>query len=117
MITRDRAVELMDCCVNGCGDHPPAPFLGSDIDIVICGVEMGVDGSESFGIVRLKDGRYGVWHESSDYTVHGQCSGNGEVFTNLQDAIRLGLTKDDREYFDLSLENLAAEAEILERAR
>lgn len=52
------------------------------------------DGTEStsYTVVRLKNGRYGLLSESEDYTGHGcQCAAATNVYTSLDDLVRLGV--------------------------
>ena len=46
------------------------------------------------------DGGYAVFHEGEDYTGHGcQCNGDVVYFKTLDEAIRLGLTDEDRDRY------------------
>lgn len=54
--------------------------------------------SGSFAIGELKDGRFIVVREDSDSSGHGcQCSGSADIFDNIDLALRLGLTENERE--------------------
>lgn len=54
--------------------------------------------SGSFAVGELKDGRIIVVREDSDSSGHGcQCSGSADIFDNIDLAMRLGLTENERE--------------------
>lgn len=61
------------------------------------GPKIGTD-SESFAICILKDGSFGVFEESEDYTGHGcQCSSSTSQWATIKEVIALGLTPEQRE--------------------
>ena len=51
--------------------------------------------SESYTVVRLKDGRYGLLAEGEDYTGHGcQCSSSTAVYGSLDELLTMGVPED-----------------------
>lgn len=101
-----------------CGDcrQHPSPFQKDEVAEVIhfagkcCCMSYSPDyktcgsycDSESFAVFKLKDGRFATFWEGSDSSGHGcQCSQNGgEVFATLEDAIRLGIDENARQYLN-----------------
>ena len=90
---------------SGCGEHALG-FSPEEVAEVLWAIWDGYDagsfeysGSDdrTVSLCRLKDGRFGVLEESEDYTGHGcMCSGSADIFDNLEDALRLGISTEDR---------------------
>lgn len=95
-----------------CGDHPPTVpkeiLEGIENIIAMGGCScQGVNreyktcdsycDSNSFGIGKIKDGRFLVCSEWSDTTGHGcQCNGVTTLHESLEDALLMGLSEEDR---------------------
>ena len=91
--------DLARCCL-----HSPA-WTPVDVDQVLCSAcrsypgwrdsetyDIGGSDSESETVVRLKDGRYGLLSESSDYTGHGcQCGASATAFATADELLKLGV--------------------------
>lgn len=91
--------ELARCCL-----HSPA-WTPADVDRVLCSVcrhypdwgdsksyDIGGSDSESETVVRLKDGRYGLLSESSDYTGHGcSCGASAGAYDTVDELLKLGV--------------------------
>ena len=103
--------EMWERCV-GCCMHAPV-FDIADVDQACyrwSGGEYGdawKDGakqcteSNSYAVVQLKDGRFGVFLEGEDYTGHGcQCSSATSVHATLDEAVRMGLGGSERDDFE-----------------
>lgn len=91
--------DLSRCCL-----HSPA-WTPVDVDRVLCSVarsypewraaetyDIGGSDSESETVVRLKDGRYGLLSESSDYTGHGcGCGASAAAYATVNELLKLGV--------------------------
>lgn len=106
-------LEVMFRQLQGCCLHTPV-WTPVDVDRVLCSVwdsyggswrDSAVPGeygdwkdsteSESYTVVRLKDGRLGLLSESEDYTGHGcQCTAATNAYESLSDLLRLGVDND-----------------------
>lgn len=99
---------LQDCCL-----HSPV-WTPVDVDRVLCSVwarygppwnDSNVPGeygnwkdgtdNQSYTVVLLKDGRFGLLSEDEDYTGHGcQCGAATGTYDTLDDLLRFGVDND-----------------------
>lgn len=91
--------SLASCCL-----HEPQ-WSPDDVADVLCAVWRGEDTgeqwkpgektcteSQSYTVVKLADGRYGLMEESEDYTGHGcQCGSTTAVYATLDELITMGI--------------------------
>jgi len=84
-------VEFLEGC---CLAHP-SEYAEQDFITKIVQVEAWIqsenEGPSGFALFRLDDGKWATLEESQDYTGHGICHSEVNVFTSRDDAIRLGL--------------------------
>lgn len=80
--------------VRECGDHPMPTLTDAIMDAVVEVVEGFIEEAETFEdtsssiIVRLQDGRFGLFHEWSDSSGHGcQCDAGWTVYPTLDAAL------------------------------
>ena len=85
----------------GCNYHPlTEPYPDDKTETIVGGWTDYGEGwdNESFAIGKLEDGRYLVVMESEDSSGHGcQCSGSSSVHATFEEAMRLGLSQEQRD--------------------
>lgn len=83
---------------------PVTPFGRRDVRFVYASVEGDHDGPNWVALVELWDGRFATLSSGCDYTGWDcQASGVALVCSSLEEAVRFGLTEDERERLGLVL--------------